>query len=212
MASCYWLIPFHLSGSNPARRIWIGGHREGGERSHRSQRRGSAAPRSLRWPEKRGDDAEGPGTRGRLGEARRVMASTRVALALEGEAPKRWRGAAAVAPSSGELQTNLGHGFLGAEPPVTGIRRGAAMRGRERSRSGRRGHAGSPGNAETRPRLSSTPTRNFSGLGARFQGAAEGKGCGGLGLYRAGNGASNHGLNRAQSEAKSTGVSKRMNR
>ena len=44
LASCYWLIPFHLSGSNPARWIWIGGHREGesvltgvnaGDRRHR---------------------------------------------------------------------------------------------------------------------------------------------------------------------------------
>ena len=45
----------------------------------------TAARWSPRWPEMRSDVPEGPGTRGRHGEARLVAADSRVASALVGE-------------------------------------------------------------------------------------------------------------------------------
>ena len=56
-----------------------------------------AGDRGSRWPEKRTHAAEGPGARGRFGEARRSAVNSVGAKALAGEVSRRWRGAADVA-------------------------------------------------------------------------------------------------------------------
>ena len=154
----------------------------------------------------RGDDAEGPGTRGRLGEARRETANSMVALALAGEAQtngarrcccvlwlrrtrRRWRGRFC---TRGNRAKRL------ADARVHGGRKGG---NREVWR-----WLTVPESERMRRLGFRAPACNSDGLAPRFSEETEGNGCGGHWLYSPGCGVGGRCLIRANLGEQLTGA------